>query len=238
MCCHVRPKKALGKDSCLHDSPWSEKKSIGSYQSENIWTVLFWCLMLSLWCLWADGHQTRPPSFRVDSAFLSLCSPSPRSSAPPLMNSSAHLLSSTSTLTPTTGAILMEKRSLSKHGEPHQIDLSTSAPLSTPCSESRPICISTQCQRILNLLPLTPWHIVNSPWGSQKQPSWVPRLHATVSFTTFRNEAVEMHGRFLCWRKREWNWEPWPVHPPRLIRHYYCTSSQTPCWDGLPQIQS
>lgn len=159
---------------------------------------------------------TRPPSFRVDSAFLSLCSPSPRSSAPPLMNSSAHLLSSTSTLTPTTGAILVEKRSLSKHGEPHQIDLSTSAPLSTPCSESRPICISTQCQRILNLLPLTPWHIVNSPWGSQKQPSWVPRLHATVSFTTFRNEAVEMHGRFLCWRKREWNWEPWPVHPPQI----------------------
>lgn len=78
---------------------------------------------------------TRPPSFRVDSAFLSLCSPSPWSSAPPLMNSSAHLLSSTSTLTPTTGAILMEKRSLSKHGEPHRIDLSTSAP-------SRPLALS------------------------------------------------------------------------------------------------
>ncbi len=144
MCCHVKPKKVLKPDGCLHDSTYSENESIGSYQSENIWTV-FLCLMLSLWCWWAQPA----PLFQSGLCLLSFASPSPRSSAPPLMNSSAHLLASTSTLTPTTGAILMEKRSLSKHEEAHRIDLSTSAPLSTPSSESRPICISTQYQRIL-----------------------------------------------------------------------------------------
>ncbi len=127
---------------------------------------------------------TRPPFFRVDSAFCPFASPSPRSSAPPLMNSSAHLLASASTLTPTTGAILMEKRSLSEHGEAHRIDLSTSAPLSTPGSESRPICISTQYQRILKPLPLT--HSLSpamthcqQPMGGTKTALWVPRLHAS-----------------------------------------------------------
>lgn len=57
MCCHVKTKKVLKTDGCLHDSTYSENESIGSYQSENIWTV-FLCLMLSLWCWWA---QTDPP---------------------------------------------------------------------------------------------------------------------------------------------------------------------------------
>lgn len=124
------------------------------------------------------------------------------------MNSSAHLHSSASTLTLTTGAILTEKRSLSNHGGPYRIDLSTSAPppsrqnLSPSAFQHRAGACSTSCPLVTHSTLAKHDMLLTSHGGPTAHLETCPpgcppflRLHANTSFTTSRNEVVEMHGR-------------------------------------------
>lgn len=234
MSCHITPKKCLKSFSVCTTAPKTEKESILFYQSEDIMSCLFFHFVFCLFDVVTMVLMVtnRPPFFSAWT--LPFC---------PFVST---VLCSSANEFICTSPFLSQHINPDHWSHPYGKTVSLqawSAASDWPFHPGPPLdpLLWVSVHLHFNTAPAHTqpppaprWHIiVNSPWGSPNCPPGCP--HAIVAFTTFRNEAVETLGRFLCW---EWNWESLTCSLLWLISHYYCSSSQTPCWDALWQYRA